>query len=99
MPKLFNRFAHSASPSCSIAGACLRPRGHFGSLLGPLGGFWGWSGWPPGGLLGAAWEPLGGLVRLSRGLLGASWGYLGLLGASWGRVWASAAKGRECQSY
>ena len=37
--------------------------------------------WPPGRLLGASWEPLGGIL----GVLGASWERLGsVLGASWG---------------
>ena len=46
--------------------------------------------WPPGRLLGASWEPPGGiLARLgsvlgaSWGRLGASWAILGHLGASW----------------
>ena len=46
--------------------------------------------WPPGRLLGASWEPPGGILgRLGRvlgtswGRLGASWAILGHLGASW----------------
>ena len=66
-PVIFNRFAHSAGPYCSIAGTCLRARrGHLGCLLGPLGG-----------LLGASWGPPEGFWGGSWGLLGASWGFLG----------------------
>ena len=62
-PAEFNRFAHSAGPYCSIAGACLRARG----------GIWGAS-W---GRLGAYWGLLEGFLRASGGPLGASWGPLG----------------------
>ena len=74
---LFNRFAHSAGPYCSIAGACLRARGAFG---GPPGAAWG----PLGGLLGASWGAAGGLWGASWTVLGRflkprrpSWGHLG----------------------
>ena len=60
---LFNRFAHSAGPYCSIAGTCLRARG----------GLWGASC----GRLGASWRLLRGLLRASWGPMGASWGPLG----------------------
>ena len=53
---LFNRFAHSAGPYCSIAAACLRARDCiWGASWGRLGASWG----PPEGLWGASWGFLG----------------------------------------